>query len=182
MWLRRGFLRKARSEARGISFMDLVAPCDDVLAQKDQANNAFLLHGSGIGRRPILPLGASFIISMVGFNRMYSDEFSGLWSGVSGLASGGWGSRGGRLLHGERPDCPRMARMSLKWGERREGSCRPTPGQGTRPTSWEHPPCGPGALTGRCERISASMGNLRSPTEKVTEPRGCPPAFDRAVV
>ena len=47
-WLRRGFLRKVRSEGRGISFMDLEAPHDEVLAQKDQASSAFLLHGSGL--------------------------------------------------------------------------------------------------------------------------------------
>jgi len=29
--------------------MDLEAPHDDVLTQKDQANTAFLLHGSGLG-------------------------------------------------------------------------------------------------------------------------------------
>ena len=46
-WLRRGFLRKARSEVRSISFMDLEAPHDDVLTKKDQVNTAFLLHGSG---------------------------------------------------------------------------------------------------------------------------------------
>jgi hypothetical protein len=46
-WLRRGFLRKARSEARRLSFMDLEALRDEVLAQKDQANTAFLLHGYG---------------------------------------------------------------------------------------------------------------------------------------
>ena len=57
-----------------------------------------------------------------------------------------------------------MARMNLEWGGRpeargagREGGSRPTPGQGTRPTGWEHPPCRPGALTGRCERVSARM-------------------------
>jgi len=38
-------LRKARSEARSLSFMDLAAPHDDVLTQKDQANAVFLLHG-----------------------------------------------------------------------------------------------------------------------------------------
>ncbi len=37
-WLRRGFLGKARSEARGISFMDLAALHDEVLARKAQAN------------------------------------------------------------------------------------------------------------------------------------------------
>jgi hypothetical protein len=31
--------------------MDLEAPRDEVLAQKDQANTAFLLHGYGLGRR-----------------------------------------------------------------------------------------------------------------------------------
>jgi hypothetical protein len=36
--LRRGFLGKARSEVRSISFMDLEAPRDEVLTQKDQAN------------------------------------------------------------------------------------------------------------------------------------------------
>ena len=35
--------------------MDLAAPHDEVLAQKDQANTAFLLHGYGLDsiRRPI---------------------------------------------------------------------------------------------------------------------------------
>ena len=47
--LRRGFLCKARSESCSISFMDLAAPHDDVLAQKDQANTVFLLHGYGLG-------------------------------------------------------------------------------------------------------------------------------------
>jgi predicted CXXCH cytochrome family protein len=37
-WLRRGFLGKARSEARSKSFMDLAALHDEVLTQKDQAN------------------------------------------------------------------------------------------------------------------------------------------------
>jgi len=46
-WLRRGFLRQARSEARSLSFMDLEAPHDEVLAQKDQANAGFRLHGYG---------------------------------------------------------------------------------------------------------------------------------------
>jgi len=46
-WLSRGFLRKARSEARSLSFMDLAAPHDEVLAQKDQADAVFLLHGYG---------------------------------------------------------------------------------------------------------------------------------------
>jgi hypothetical protein len=64
-----------------------------------------------LGRRPILPLGASFIICMVGFSRMYSDEFSGLWSGVWHLGSGEGGmthrdgaatGRRGRLPHEER--------------------------------------------------------------------------------
>ena len=94
------------------------------------------------------------------------------------------GHRGGKMGC---PRMPRMARINLEWGERpeargtrREGGSRPTPGQGTRPTGWEHPPCRPGALTGRCERISASMGNFRRPAEQVTEPRGCPPVFDRA--
>ena len=41
-------MRKARSEARSISFMDLAAPHDEVLTQKDQANAAFLLHGYGL--------------------------------------------------------------------------------------------------------------------------------------
>jgi hypothetical protein len=46
-WLRRGFLRKAGSEVRRLSFMDLEAPHDDVLAQNDQTNTAFLLPGHG---------------------------------------------------------------------------------------------------------------------------------------
>jgi len=32
---------------RSISFMDLEAPYDDVLTQKDQTNTAFLSHGYG---------------------------------------------------------------------------------------------------------------------------------------
>jgi len=49
-WLRRGFLRQAGSAVRGLSFMDLEAPHDDVLTQKDQTNAAFLLHGYGLLR------------------------------------------------------------------------------------------------------------------------------------
>jgi len=49
-------LRKARSAGRGLSFMGLVVSQDEVLAQKDQANAAFRLPGSGLGKRPIVPL------------------------------------------------------------------------------------------------------------------------------
>ena len=54
-WLRCGFLYKARSETRSISTMDLEAVHDEVLEQKDQANAAFLLPGSGLagGRNPL---------------------------------------------------------------------------------------------------------------------------------
>jgi len=48
-------LRKARSEARSLSFMDLAAPHDDVLTQKDQANAVFLLHGCGLKEGPTRP-------------------------------------------------------------------------------------------------------------------------------
>jgi hypothetical protein len=41
--------------------MDLAAPHDDVLTQKDQANTAFLLPGSG------LELGLSPLLSKPGF-------------------------------------------------------------------------------------------------------------------
>ena len=47
-WLRHGFVRKAGSEARSLSFMYLAAPHDAVVVQKDQANTAYLLHGYGL--------------------------------------------------------------------------------------------------------------------------------------
>jgi hypothetical protein len=52
MWrLRSGFLRKARSEALCLSFMDLSAPHGAFLAQKDQANTALLFHEYGPSSR-----------------------------------------------------------------------------------------------------------------------------------
>jgi len=59
-------LRKARSEARSISFMDLEAPRDEVLAQKDQANTVFLLHGSGLADMGSLSAGLRGLASITG--------------------------------------------------------------------------------------------------------------------
>ena len=66
-----------------------------------------------------------------------------------------------------------------QWIDRR----RVSPGTAGRPTGWAISvrQATPALRDHRVWRAHcASMGNLRGPTEQVTEPRGCAPVFDRA--
>ncbi len=73
--------------------------------------------------------------------------------------------------------------------------CENTPFQGTWPAGWRHPACRPGALTGRCERVSASMQvavlpphrylrllNPRSPASPTPPGRAHPPSAPESPV